>query len=262
MLYDDAKSFSVDRLSVQKKSGTDPSQTFPALAFPKDKMRPVEHGWSPYMDNGGTAVAIAGSDFAIVGGDTRLNGNFNVLARDDTSKIFRLTDKTILCSTGMQADRLQLQQVLEHRIRWYKHNNGGRTPSTAALAQMLSTILYGRRFFPYYTFNVIAGLDETGKGVCYSYDAVGCTEPLHYGTTGSGEPFVEPLMDCLINRINQSQHGVGKPPRELSYQEAMQMIRNAFTSAAERDVYTGDGATFHIITKDGIKVEHLELRHD
>lgn len=262
MLYDDNKDFSLERMSLQKRSANDPMQVFPALAYPKDKMRPVEHAWSPYTDNGGTAVAIAGSDFAIVGGDTRLNGNFNFLARDDTSKTYQLTEKTILCSTGMQADRLQLQQVLKHRIRWYKHNNGGRTPSTAALAQMLSSILYGRRFFPYYTFNVLAGLDENGKGVCYSYDAVGCTEPLHYGTTGSGEPFVEPLMDCLINRINQSQHGVGAAPRVLTQDEAMKMIRNAFTSAAERDVNTGDGALFYIITKDGVKKEFLELRHD
>lgn len=35
--------------------------------------------------------------------------------------------------------------------------------TSGAIAAMLSTILYGRRFFPYYVYNIIGGLDEEGK---------------------------------------------------------------------------------------------------
>lgn len=34
--------------------------------------------------------------------------------------------------------------------------------TSGAIAAMLSTILYGRRFFPYYVYNIIGGLDEEG----------------------------------------------------------------------------------------------------
>jgi 20S proteasome subunit beta 6 len=34
--------------------------------------------------------------------------------------------------------------------------------SAPALAQMLSTILYSKRFFPYYVWNILGGLDENG----------------------------------------------------------------------------------------------------
>lgn len=44
----------------------------------------------------------------------------------------------------------------------YKHSNN-KTMSSGAIAAMLSTILYGRRFFPYYVYNIIGGLDEEGE---------------------------------------------------------------------------------------------------
>lgn len=36
--------------------------------------------------------------------------------------------------------------------------------STKAVSRMLSTHLYYRRGFPFYTFNIVGGLDE--EGVC------------------------------------------------------------------------------------------------
>lgn len=44
----------------------------------------------------------------------------------------------------------------------YKHANN-KSMTSGAIAAMLSTILYGRRFFPYYVYNIIGGLDEEGK---------------------------------------------------------------------------------------------------
>lgn len=35
--------------------------------------------------------------------------------------------------------------------------------TSGAIAAMLSTILYSRRFFPYYVYNIIGGLDEEGR---------------------------------------------------------------------------------------------------
>lgn len=53
--------------------------------------------------------------------------------------------------------------------------------TTETIASLLSRTLYGKRFFPYYTFNLLAGLDENGNGKVYGYDAVGSFDTVNYG---------------------------------------------------------------------------------
>lgn len=71
------------------------------------------------------------------------------------------TDKCVIATAGMQADQLALHKLLQTRLQWYEHQH--RKPmSTPAIAQMLATILYSKRFFPFYTFNVLGGVDDDG----------------------------------------------------------------------------------------------------
>lgn len=48
----------------------------------------------------------------------------------------------------------------------------------------------------------------------------------------------------------------------LSLEKALQLVKDVFISAAERDVYTGDALKICIVTKDGIKEESVPLRRD
>lgn len=43
---------------------------------------------------------------------------------------------------------------------------------------------------------------------------------------------------------------------------ALEVIKDAFISGAERETGTGDGIYINIITKDGIQEEHFPLRKD
>jgi 20S proteasome subunit beta 6 len=94
----------------------------------------------------------------------------------------------------MIADVETLHKNLITRIRTYVMQNR-REPSTESIAKFLSVTLYGRRFMPYYAFNLLCGLDENGEGAVFGYDAVGSYDKVTYGAQGSGVQLGCPILD-------------------------------------------------------------------
>jgi 20S proteasome subunit beta 6 len=129
--------------------------------------------------------------------------------------------------------------------------------STPSMAQMLSTTLYYKRFFPYYAFNLLAGLDAEGKGGVYTYDAIGSFDRYEYASNGSGNAYIIPLLDNVIGNRNRTEE---KP--KISAAEAVEILKDAFLSTGERDIYTGDQLEIKIITKDGVESQMFALKAD
>lgn len=201
-------------------------------------------------------VAIAGKDFVVIAGDTRLSSGYSIHTRNQ-SKLFGLSSSTVLASTGCWCDTLSLTALVRSRMQMYEHTHN-KTMSTTAVAQMLSILMYNRRFFPYYVSNILAGLDENGVGCVYSYDPIGHSERRTYGAGGSAGTLLQPVLDSQIGLKNQTN----PDPEPLTKERAVAVIKDTFISATERDIYTGDAVILNIITKDGVVEEKLELRKD
>jgi 20S proteasome subunit beta 6 len=123
---------------------------------------------------------------------------------------------------------------------------------------MLSSFLYYRRFFPYFTYNIIAGLDAEGKGAVYSFDPIGSYEREVFRAAGSAASMLQPLLDNQIGHKHQPDAAM----TALTLDKALALVKDVFIAAAERDIYTGDGLTINVITGEGIKTESFPLRRD
>ena len=167
------------------------------------------------------------------------------------------TDKTVLGCAGFHGDVLTLVKQIEMRQTRYKHAHG-KDMSTPATAQMLATMLYGKRFFPYYTYNILGGLDADGKGCVFSFDPVGSYERETFRAAGTASSLLQPLLDNQIGRKNME----GVEPAPIDRETAVKLVKDVFTSAGERDIYTGDSVYIAVITKDGIENLSHPLRRD
>jgi 20S proteasome subunit beta 6 len=217
---------------------------------------PISHSFSPYVNNNGTCIAVSGPDFVVVGADTRLsNGGYSISSRD-VSKLFAVTNKCVLASSGMQADAATLRKVLRYRATMYKHDHR-RDISTPAVSQLLSNTLYMKRFFPYYTFNLCCGVDAKGVGKVYGYDAIGSFEEVPYSCVGSSMHLVTSLLDNQVGFKTQPSNR-----RVLTREETVALVKDALTVACERDIYTGDEADIWIITAAGTQKTRFNLKAD
>ena len=156
----------------------------------------------------------------------------------------------------MVTDIETLHKTLLYQVKKYK-TQFGREPTAQSMAKLLSNTLYSRRFMPYYSFNLLCGIDEEGKGVVYGYDAIGSFDKLTYGVQGSGNSLGAPILDNQFKGHNFIQ-------KELATdrQEAIDTAKDMINGIAERDIYTGDGIEIWVLDKDGVHLDKAPLRRD
>lgn len=202
----------------------------------------------------------------------------NILSRDH-SKLRILTPKVVLGSSGNWADCDTLATIVELQVKKYALDHNEREISLNAAAYFMSSEMYKRRFSPFFVGNVMAGISEgnepaafllqnnnflstyVGRGYVYSYDPIGHIERQDYIAAGSAEKLLQPILDNQVGMKNLE----GQPRQsqtQLSATKAVNLVRDAFVSAAERDIYTGDNLEILIITQCGIKKMSIALRKD
>ncbi|KAK1279735.1 Proteasome subunit beta type-1 [Acorus gramineus] len=189
-----------------------------------------------------------------------MSTGYSILTRD-YSKICKLADKAVMASSGFQADVRALQKNLAAKHLTYQHQHN-KQMSCPAMAHLLSNTLYYKRFFPYYSFNVLGGLDNEGKGCVFTYDAVGSYERVGYSTQGSGSSLIMPVLDNQLKSPSPLLLPAKDAVTPLSESDAVDLVKDVFASATERDIYTGDAVEIVVINAKGIRRESIDLRKD
>lgn len=124
------------------------------------------------QENGGTILAISSDTFAIVASDTRQSEGYSIQTRT-ARKCYQLTDDVVIAVQGFQADCAALVKRIRQRLEWYFHTHQEK-PSLPAIARMVQTMLYGKRFFPYYSYVIRPFLSSSllpraDAGECFSW---------------------------------------------------------------------------------------------
>ena len=156
----------------------------------------------------------------------------------------------------MVADIETLHKTLIAKVKIYERQFK-KSPSVESLAQLLGNTLYGRRFMPYYAFNLLCGLNVQGEGVVYGYDAIGSWDKLTYGVQGSGSELGAPILDNQFIGHNYLVKTLAD-----SIERVEETAKDIINSIAERDIYTGDNVEVIVVTKDGVSRKMEAIRRD
>lgn len=214
----------------------------------------VDNGdeFNPYEDNSGTALCLKQEDFIVVAGDTRHSSEMVINSRK-MSKIFKVKD-FLLTGTGFYADSYEVYIKMVYEIRRYEVDG---PISIHSAANLLSKILYSKRFFPYYSYCSLSGFDN-GKPYVYAYDPLGSFKAVSCICNGSGSSMIQPLLDSFVDKKNWNNADC----REISQEDAVRLVVKAFGAAAERDVKTKDCLEIYVMRKEGLAYSTVTLRKD
>lgn len=216
----------------------------------------MQRHFNPYTENGGTILAIAGADFSVVAGDTRQTQGYSIQTRY-APKVFRLTDKAVLAVNGFAADGNMFVKKVKQRLEWFYHQHSRDMP-LHAIARLIQTMLYAKRFFPYYVLIILGGIEEDGSGAVYSFDYVGSYERETCRAAGAAQALVQPFLDNQIYYKNQQLAPGARRPAHLSLSRVLSLVTDSFTSATERHIEVGDGLEVFIVLARGRGKADLE----
>ncbi|GMI32808.1 hypothetical protein TrRE_jg9230 [Triparma retinervis] len=121
--------------------------------------------------NGAAIIAMAGKDCVGIAADTRLGVQAQTVACD-FKKVFKMGDKLFVGLAGLASDVQTLDQLLTFRKNLYELKEE-REMKPKVFSAMLSSILYEKRFGPYFAEPVVAGLDDDGKPFLSAMDLIG-----------------------------------------------------------------------------------------
>ena len=208
-----------------------------AYHFPFDKRLAVK----AYV--GTTTVGVRLREYVVLGADRRATTGYYV-AHKRTKKIIKVTDYMAMTTAGLVADAQMLAEWLKTQASYYELKTGTRMPVSVA-ANLLSTLMFSARLFPFIVQLILGGYDEKPK--LYNIDPYGMVTEEKYIATGSG----------LVVAIGIIEDGYSE---DMKVKDAIELVKKAILASIRRDAFTGNGIDIVVIGKNMYKEYKFELK--
>jgi len=204
----------------------------------------MEQAQPPYMFiPGATTVGLVCSEGVILASEKRVSYGSFILSKGG-KKVFKLTDNIGAACAGLVSDMQILVRDVEAYANLFRLD-AGRPISVRSAAKVMSNLLFSWRLIPLLTQTIVGGIDDEGASL-YVLDVLGSLIPDKFAAVGSGAEIAIGLLE--------EGYREGMPLKE-----AKDLVVRAIKSALSRDVMSGNGIDFLIITKEGIREESTKF---
>jgi proteasome beta subunit len=195
--------------------------------------------WMP----GATTIGAIFQEGVILASEKRVAYGYLIVSKG-VKKVFKITDQIGAACAGLVGDMQILTKEVEAQANLYSMDVG-RKVSVRSAAKLMANILFNRRYAPLITQTIVGGLDEEGPSL-YVLDVLGSLIPDKYAAVGSG-------TELAIGVLEEAYK------EDMKLKEIKDLVTRAIKSAISRDVMSGDGIDFLIITKEGVTEETIKF---
>ena len=181
---------------------------------------------------GTTTIGLVCKDGVVLATERRATSG-NMISNKQTQKLFKIDQNIGITIAGLVGDAQVLVRYLRAEVSLYRLRRDALLSAEGA-ATLLANILNGNRFYPYYAWLILGGVDPKG-GHIFSVDpAGGCIED-KFVSVGSGSPFAYGLIEETYSR-------------DLATADGVDLALRGLTAAMKRDSASGDGYLVHVIS--------------
>ncbi|CAE7747395.1 PBC1 [Symbiodinium microadriaticum] len=191
---------------------------------------------------------MAGKNCVGICSDTRLGVQAQTVAKD-FKKVFEMSDKVYVGLAGLATDVISLHQLLQFRCNLYRFREH-REIKPETFSALLSTLLYEKRFGPWFCEPIVAGLTDDNKPFLSGMDLIGA--PVFT------EDFV--VSGTCTSNLHGMCESLYRPDMEPD--ELFEVLSQCLLAAVDRDALSGWGAEVIIITPEGVHTRKLKVRQD
>jgi proteasome beta subunit len=203
-----------------------------------------KQGQGEYMAiPGATTIGVVFKDGVILASEKRVSYGYLVVSKTG-KKVFKIADRIGAACAGLVSDMQELVREVSAYGNLFSLD-AGRPMSVRSAAKLTSNLLFSRRLAPLITQTIVGGFDDEGPSL-YSLDPLGSVLPDKYNVVGSG---TEIAMGVVEDGFKEN----------MELKEAKELVVRAMKSAISRDIMSGDGLDFLIITKDGTAEESMKF---